>query len=171
MSVEIYNNVKKMLARRGYKNIEKIEKCALPEVLNQFYIQDNETMVLFITTNEKITIKFICNIIATCKHNNIILIHNSELTNDAVKNILENSIFHVETFTFNQFCYDYFEIIFENPNETNIEKVDKIKEWNKVSILLTTDPLARYMGLRDGDFVLGKFSGTNEISYRRVKTC
>ena len=104
----------------------------------------------------------------------IIIIHDTVLTSDAKQNMTnscDNTVFYqFEVFTFDELSYDIFETLFENPeDETNIKILDKsFKQTNvnKLPIILSSDPLARYLRIRQGDIVEGRF-GDCSISLRR----
>jgi hypothetical protein len=173
-----------MLTRRGYVLGEFIDTDIGgddPGTKPRLYVTkpDNKRAVVFFVNKkvkggDKITINVLKNIISLAKEEHIIIVHNTVLTSDAKQNMtnsnrsflhrINTSLFQFETFTFDELSYDYFEVFENEPNVTFVQK--QIPDANKFPILLSSDPLARYLGIQNGDIVQGKF-GDKMITIRR----
>ncbi|ASZ85045.1 065L [Cherax quadricarinatus iridovirus] len=165
----IKKNIKLMMTRRGciVKNFVESEDF-FPK-----YIVENENgetvFVYFIEKSDnviKITTSLLKNIMAASKNIvNIVIVHNTVLTPDA-KNCIQKGVdlYNFQTFTYDEMSFDYFEILPEDPQIKILDS--KIPNWNKLPILLYTDPLARYMNAKPGDILQGKF-GDDLITLRR----
>lgn len=180
-SVQKYTQL--MLNRRGFR-IEQIidtDEKGISGKKPRYIAVNNHSEKLFVffiykteKEREKITGKVIASIISTAKDiTHIIIVHNIALTSDANKNVTNSihrpyPLFYFETFTFHEMMFDLFEVLFENIElDDNIKKVSKFKDFSKLPILLTSDSIARYLGLREGDVLCGRFDGNLDLSYRR----
>jgi len=182
-TVQLYTRL--MLTRRGYVLGEFIDTDIDGENAGtkpRLYVTkpNNKRAVVFFVINkkvkggDKITINVLKNIISLAKVDHILIVHNTVLTSDAKQNMtnsnrsflhqIETSPFRFETFTFDELSYDYFDVFKDEPMITFIQK--QIPDSNKLPILLSADPLARYLGIQNGDIVQGKF-GDKIITIRR----
>jgi hypothetical protein len=177
-------NTELMLKRRGYTIIKKLEEpTKVKSEKTPHFIAENNTshkiIIFFLKKNikEKITTKIITSAVHAADNiYHIILIHNVVFTPDATKHI-ENSktnqfsSYVFEVFTFQELMYDLFNVLFQNAElDDNIIKIPhKFAHYTKLGTLLTTDPIARYLFLKDSDIVCGRFDFTNEISFRKCK--
>lgn len=164
---------KLMLTRRGYTDIVETEnrsklvakKPNLKKVIVFFLNKE--------VYGDKITTQIFKQLIVASKEIfHIILVHEIPLTADAKQNVTlisedQNSeLYRFETFTFDDLKYDLFEALFEDANDPqNVVFCKKIID--KIPIILYTDPLAKYVGARSGDFLLGYFDGSKNLEYRR----
>lgn len=172
-----------MMKRREYEELEFIttdeegNEGKKPRILAKTKIGDR-VLIFFIVTKtptEKVTMNVLKSIISVSKTiNHIIIIHNTVLTPDAKQTVAGGSgvysFYNFETFTFDEMRYDLYECLFEDPDsEDNIVilKESNIQEKNKLPILISSDPIARYLEIRQGDVVRGRFDGTKHFSYRR----
>jgi hypothetical protein len=175
-----------MLTRRGYVLGEFIDTDIDGENAGtkpRLYVTkpNNKRAVVFFVSNkkvkggDKITINVLKNIISlAAKVDHILIVHNTVLTSDAKQNMtnsnrsflhqIETSPFRFETFTFAELSYDYFGVFKHEPMITFVQK--QIPDSNKLPILLSSDPLARYLGIQNGGIVQGKF-GDEIITIRR----
>jgi len=118
---------------------------------------------------DKVTINVVKSIISMAKDiTHILIVHNTVLTSDAKQNITNSSdkviaLYQFETFTFDELSYDLIDVQHNPPDITFIKKPPNA---NKLPILLSSDPLARYMRIRHGDIVQGRF-GDEMITIRR----
>ena len=177
-------NTEVMLKRRGYSIIKKLEKPekSKSEKIPHFIAENDKKHKLIIfffkkNSKEKITTKIITSTVSAADNiHHVILIHNVVFTPDATKHI-ENSktnqfsLYTFEVFTFQELMYDLFDVLFQDTKlDDNIVKISyKIKHCNKLPTLLITDPIARYLFLKENDIVCGRFDFTNEISFRKCK--
>ncbi len=171
-----------MLTRRGYTDIDFIDADEegnpgkKPRFIARNPLLKHKLIVFFIhkqNKTEKVTINVVKSIISIAKEiTHIMIVHDTVLTSDAKQNITNSSdsvisLYQFETFTFDDMSYDLFSVLFEDPNDkSNINIVKKHANSNKFPILLSTDPLARYLRFRQGDVVEGRFGDTN-ITLRR----
>jgi hypothetical protein len=176
--VKKYTNL--MLTRRGYTSINYTEIDAAGSKPRFTALKPNreKVIIFFINTvdkTEKVTINIVKSIISIAKDiTHIIIVHNTVLTSDAKQNITNStdetiSLYQFETFTFDELSYDLFEVLYEDiDDKTNIQIKQHYSFVNKqkLSILHSTDPIARYLRIRHGDIVVGRF-GNNMISIRR----
>ena len=156
---------------------------------------DNTKAIVFFvhkkSKTDKVTINVVKAIISMAKEiTHILIIHDTVLTSDAKQNITNSSdkviaLYQFETFTFDELSYDLLDIQRYPPNITFVKPRNAATERSstgggaaterlrsacdsvaKMPILLSSDPLARYMRIRPGDIVLGRF-GDEMITIRR----
>lgn len=161
-----------MLERRGY-NYYKFKK-----IFNSFEFSKNPIEndnkeecdgVCVFFRDIKITVEIIKKIFSTINgYKKIIIFHNTSLTTETNKNILNCKIYNVEIFNTNIFTFDFFKVLFKNKDDKfNIKKIEPFKESSKLPIILESDPICKYMNIVSGDIVSGKFDGTDYISLRK----
>jgi hypothetical protein len=162
-TVKMYTKL--MLTRRGYVMdtsnnmiIDTATKQNGNKVLVYFFQKQNKT--------DKVNINVVKYVMSTAKNiNHIIIVHDTVLTPDAKQHMLNtNSIFTFEMFTFDELMYDLLEIQRYPPEIKVFDKPPP--NTNKIPILCTSDPLARYFRMQTGNVVQGRF-GDNIISLRR----
>lgn len=118
---------------------------------------------------DKVTINVVKAIISMAKEiTHILIVHNTVLTSDAKQNITNSSdeviaLYQFETFTFDELSYDLLDVQRYPPDITFVKPP---RNAAKLPILLSSDPLARYMRIRHGDVVQGRF-GDDIITLRR----
>lgn len=118
---------------------------------------------------DKVTINVVKNIISIAKEiMHILIVYDTVLTPDAKQHITNSSddaisLYQFETFTFDDLSYDLLDVQRYPPD---ITFVNPPHNATKLPILLSSDPLARYMRIRPGDIVQGRF-GDEMITLRR----
>ena len=118
---------------------------------------------------DKVTINVVKAIISMAKEiTHILIVHNTVLTSDAKQNITNSSdeviaLYQFETFTFDELSYDLLDVQRYPPDITFVKPP---RNAAKLPILLSSDPLARYMRISHGDVVQGRF-GDDIITLRR----
>lgn len=129
-----------------------------------------KAIVFFIhkkSKTDKVTINVVKAIISMAKEiTHILIVHDTILTSDAKQNTTnssnEVSLYQFEIFTFDELSYDLLDVQRYPPNITFVT----LPNATKLPILLSSDPLARYMRIRHGDVVQGRF-GDEIITLRR----
>ena len=132
----------------------------------------SKAIVFFVhkkSKTDKVTINVVKSIISMAKEiTHILIVYDTVLTPDAKQNITNSNdeviaLYQFETFTFDELSYDLLDVQRHPPD---IVFVKKPTGANKLPILLSSDPLARYMRIRHGDIVQGRF-GDEMITIRR----
>ena len=167
-----------MLTRRGYV-IEKFmdtDEEGVPDKKPRLIVtkpDGSKAIVFFVckkSKTDKVTINVVKAIISMAKEiTHILIVHNTVLTSDAKQNITNSSdeviaLYQFETFTFDELSYDILDAQRHSPDIMFVEKPQNV-EANKLPTLLSSDPLARYMRIRQGDIVQGRF-GDETITIR-----
>lgn len=166
-----------MLTRRGYRIGEFMDtdEEGVPGKKPRLLItkpDGSKAIVFFVhkkSKTDKVTINVVKAIISMAKEiTHILIVHDTVLTPDAKQNITNSSeeviaLYQFETFTFDELSYDLLDVQHHPPD---IKFVKKPIGANKLPILLSSDPLARYMRIRHGDIVQGRF-GDEMITIRR----
>jgi len=144
----VKKNVILMLERRGFTTL-------LTENNEYFFAQKDSEVCIFVyfVNFVKVNIDKIKFIISSSKFNDklikhIILIHAKSLTPDA-ENVIRNTVFKIETFTFEEFYFDLVEIIAPH----KIYNGSPLKEKNKLPIILESDMVSRYFGFTKGQII------------------
>lgn len=171
--VKTYTNL--MLTRRGYiigDFVDTDEEGASGKKPRLLITKPDGTsaIVFFVrkkSKTDKITINVVKAIISMAKEiTHIIIVHNTVLTSDAKQNITNSSdalinLYQFETFTFDELSFDLLE-----RNPPNITFIKPPPNVNKLPSILSSDPLAKYLRIRHGDVVQGRF-GDELITIRR----
>jgi hypothetical protein len=174
----IRKNTDLMLIRRGYMIGEFIDtdEEGVPGKKPRLIItkpNGSKAIVFFIKTKnktEKITINVVKAVISMAKEiTHILIVHNTILTSDAKQNITNSndhfiSLYQFETFTFEELSYDLLNVQRYPPDITFIKY--PINNANKLPIILSSDPIAKYLKICHGDIVKGRF-GDDVITMRR----
>jgi|OpeIllAssembly_1097287.scaffolds.fasta_scaffold893424_1 DNA-directed RNA polymerase subunit H (RpoH/RPB5) len=163
----ILENVKNMLLRRGYDDIKFIDLDNKPRITAT---RSNETVNVFFVIYMKVTVNVIKSIISISNSNHIIIINTFPLTPDARQtlnnmpvNSTDKELFKFELFSSDEMSYDIIPIV---PKHLKIQNSNRIKEWSKLPILLTSDIVSRYYNFQSGDIIeITEDCGT--LSYRR----
>jgi len=119
---------------------------------------------------DKVTINVVKAIISMAKEiTHILIVHDTVLTPDAKQNITNSTdeliaLYQFETFTFDDLSYDLLDVQRHSPDITILTKAPP--QANRLPVLLASDPLARYLRIRPGDIVQGRF-GDEMITIRR----
>jgi hypothetical protein len=170
-----------MLTRRGYtiKDFTDVDEEDVPGKKPRLVVtkpDSTQAIVFFVhkkSKTDKVTINVVKSIISMAKEiTHILIVHDTVLTSDAKQNITSSnddviSLYQFETFSFDELSYDLLDIQRHSPDITILHT--KPPGANKLPILLSTDPLARYMRIRRGDIVQGRF-GDELITIRRCVT-
>jgi hypothetical protein len=153
MSSNVKINTIKMLQRRGYDKVVENQT----EYIKAVNTEKDETIIVFFVEFTKVKM-----IIAKAKFlYNVIIVHAKSLTPDAKYTLTLNRLFHFETFTYDEMGYDPIDIVPIHRLFTG-----KIKESNKLPIILSTDIIVRYYGFKKGSIV--EIEDDGYINYRRV---
>lgn len=173
----VRTNTELMLTRRGYiiKEFTDIDDGVSGKKPRLIVTKPDGTMaiVFFIhkkNKTDKVTINVVKAVISIAKEiTHVIIIHDTVLTSDAKQNIINSSdtfisLYQFETFTFDEFGYDLFDVQRYPPDITVLRKPPP--DSKKFPVLLSSDPIARYLRLRHGDIVQGRF-GDESITIRR----
>ena len=166
-----------MLTRRGYTIGEfmDIDEEGVPGKKPRLIVtkpDDTKAIVFFVhkkSKTDKVTINVVKAIISMAKEiTHILIVHDTVLTSDAKQNITNSSdaviaLYQFETFTFDELSYDLLDVQRYPPD---ITFVNPPRNAAKLPILLSSDPLARYMRIRLRDIVQGRF-GDEMITLRR----
>jgi hypothetical protein len=174
-TVRIYTEL--MLTRRGYVIGDFIDtdEEGTPGKKPRLIVTEpngSNAIVFFInkkSKTDKVTINVVKAVISMAKEiTHIIIVHDTVLTSDAKQNITNSTdeiitLYQFETFTCDELSYDLLDIQRHPPDITFIKAPINA---NKLPILLSSDPLARYMRIRHGDIVQGRF-GDEIITLRR----
>lgn len=153
----VKQNTIKMLNRRGYDQLVEDESEYIKMVNDA-----EEPIMVFFVEHTKVKIDIVKMIIAKVKFiYNVIIVHAKSLTPDAKYTLSFNKLFHFETFTFDEMMYDPIEIV-------PIHRLykGKIKEQNKLPIIMATDIIVRYFDFKKGSII--EIDDDGYISYRRV---
>lgn len=160
-----------MLTRRGYVigEFTDVDEEGVPSKKPRLIVTkpDNTKAIVFFVhkKSNKVTINVVKSIISMAKEiTHILIVHDTVLTSDANHVI---NLYNFETFTFDELSYDLLERHRHSPDITFLKKAPP--EANKLPILLSTDPLARYLRICHGDIVQGRF-GDEMITIRRCVT-
>jgi hypothetical protein len=167
-----------MLTRRGYVigDFTDIDEEGVPGKKPRLVVakpDGTQAIVFFVhkkSKTDKVTINVVKAIISMAKEiMHILIVHDTVLTSDAKQNITNSSddLYQFETFSFDELSYDLLDIQRHSPDITFLKKAPS--GANKLPILLSTDPLARYLRIRHGDIVKGRF-GDEMITIRRCVT-
>lgn len=152
----VKENTIKMLNRRGYDTLVENETEYIKMT------NDDESIMVFFVEHTKVKIDIVKMIISKSKFiYNVIIVHAKSLTPDAKYTLSFNKLFHFETFTFDEMMYDPIEVV---PTHRLYE--GKIKESNKLPVILSTDIIVRYFDFKRGSIV--EIDDDGYISYRRV---
>lgn len=164
-----------MLTRRGYTIGEFMDTDdeGIPKPRLFVTKPDNTKVIVFFVNKksktDKVTINVVKAIISMAKEiTHILIVHDTILTSDAKQNIINTSdevvtLYQFETFTFDELSYDLLDVQRQPPDITFVKPP---RDAAKLPILLSSDPLARYMRIRHGDIVQGRF-GDEIITLRR----
>jgi hypothetical protein len=166
-----------MLTRRGYTigGFMDTDEEGVPGKKPRLIVtkpNGTKAIVFFVhkkSKTDKVTINVVKAIISMAKEiTHILIVHNTVLTSDAKQNITNSSdeviaLYQFETFTFDELSYDLLDVQHCPPDITFVKPP---RNAAKLPILLSSDPLARYMGIRHGDVVQGRF-GDDIITLRR----
>jgi hypothetical protein len=170
-----------MLTRRGYvigdfTDIDEEGVAGKKPRLVVTKPDGTQAIVFFVhkkSKTDKVTINVVKAIISMAKEiTHILIVHDTVLTSDAKHNITNSSddviaLYQFETFSFDELSYDLLDIQRHSPDINFLNKA--LPGVNKLPILLSTDPLARYLRIRHGDIVKGRF-GDEMITIRRCVT-
>lgn len=173
----VRNYTELMLTRRGYTvgDFMDTDEEGVPGKKPRLLVtkpDDTKAIVFFVhkkSKTDKVTINVVKAIISMAKEiTHILIVHDTVLTSDAKQNITNSNdeviaLYQFETFTFDELSYDLFEVHRHPPDITFVKPP---RNAAKLPILLSSDPLARYMGIRHGDVVQGRF-GDEMITIRR----
>jgi hypothetical protein len=173
----VRNYTELMLTRRGYiiGDFMDTDEEGVPGKKPRLIVTkpDGTKVIVFFVYKkskiDKITINVVKAIISMAKEiTHIIIVHNTVLTSDAKQNITNSSneviaLYQFETFTFDELSYDLLDVQRYPPDITFVKPP---RNAAKLPILLSSDPLARYMRIRHGDIVQGRF-GDDIITLRR----
>jgi DNA-directed RNA polymerase subunit H (RpoH/RPB5) len=161
----IVENVKNMLLRRGYDDIKFIDLDNKPRIIAT---RSNEIVNVFFVIYMKVTVNVIKSIISTSNSSHIIIINTFPLTPDARQtlnsmpvNSTDKELFKFELFSSDEMSYDIIPIV---PKHRKIH--NRIKEWSKLPILLTSDIVSRYYNFQSGD-IIEIIEDCGTPSYRR----
>lgn len=166
-----------MLTRRGYTIGDFIDtdEEGVPGKKPRLIVtkpDDTKAIVFFVhkkSKTDKITINVVKTIISMAKEiTHILIVHNTVLTSDAKQNISNSNddviaLYQFETFTFDELSYDLLDVQRYPPDITFVKPPCNA---TKLPILLSSDPLARYMRISHGDIIQGRF-GDEIITLRR----
>jgi hypothetical protein len=166
-----------MLTRRGYTIGDFIDtdEEGVPGKKPRLIVTKpggTKAIVFFVhkkSKTDKVTINVVKAIISMAKKiTHILIVHNTVLTSDAKQNITNSSdegiaLYQFETFTFDELSYDLLDVQRYPPD---IAFVKPPHNAAKLPVLLSSDPLARYMKIGHGDIVQGRF-GDEIITLRR----
>lgn len=172
----VIDNVKLMFNRRGYINRDdddEKEKKIYPHADIRYalnYRDGDANVVAYFVKGAKISIDVIKNVITKIDENvkHVFLIYDKCLTPDAKSAVSINKIFVFELFSFDEMSYDVISL-----SRSRYSKFDKssetiFKEWNKLPIVLSTDPICKYYGFKSGNIILIKDEeDEGEVSLRR----
>jgi len=170
--MDVRNYTELMLTRRGYiiGDFTDIDEKGVPGKKPRLVVtkpDGTQAIVFFVhkkRKTDKITINVVKAIIAMAKEiTHILIVHDTTLTSDAKQTTNSDNIYQYETFTFDELSYDMLSIQHHPPDITFVRSP---LSGSKLPILLSTDPLARYLGIRHGDIVKGRF-GDDIITIRR----
>jgi hypothetical protein len=173
----VRNYTELMLTRRGYiiGDFMDTDEEGVPGKKPRLIVTkpDGTKVIVFFVYKkskiDKITINVVKAIISMAKEiTHIIIVHNTVLTSDAKQNITNSSneviaLYQFETLTFDELSYDLLDVQRYPPDITFVKPP---RNAAKLPILLSSDPLARYMRIRHGDIVQGRF-GDDIITLRR----
>jgi len=174
----VRNYTKLMLTRRGY-TIDKFmdtDEKGVPGKKPRLIVtkpDDTKAIVFFVqkkSNTDKVTINVVKAIISMAKEiTHILIVHDTVLTPDAKQNITNSSdkfiaLYQFETFTFDELSYDLLDVQRYPPDITFVKPPPR--NAAKLPILLSSDPLARYMRIRHGDIIQARF-GDEMITLRR----
>ena len=176
-TVQTYTEL--MLTRRGYVIGEFMDtdEEGVPGKKPRLIVtkpDGSKAIVFFVhkkSKTDKVTINVVKAIISMAKEiTHILIVHDTVLTSDAKQNITNSSdeviaLYQFETFTFDELSYDLLDVQRHSPDIMFVKKPPLVAA-NKLPILLSSDPLARYMRIRHGDIVQGRF-GDETITIRR----
>ena len=173
---EIISNVEKMLTKRKYYSIifhENNFECPFfsSKYINKENLEKTNITIFIKIFPKKITTTLFQKIFEFMKSNHIIFIHDTVLAPD-VKNIFslpseKRNFFIFENFSLEDFQYDLFSILFSGINFQVLPKKNSFKK-QKISKILKSDPIVKYLGLDYDDVIFGNFSYNDEIDVRRV---
>ncbi len=166
-----------MLTRRGYTigDFMDTDEEGVPGKKPRLIVtkpDGTKAIVFFVykkSKTDKVTINVVKAIISMAKEiTHILIVHNTVLTSDAKQNITNSSdeviaLYQFETFTFDELSYDLLDVQRYPPDITFVKPP---RNAAKLPILLSSDPLARYMRISHGDVVQGRF-GDDIITLRR----
>jgi hypothetical protein len=166
-----------MLTRRGYTigDFMDTDEEGVPGKKPRLIVtkpDGTKAIVFFVykkSKTDKVTINVVKAIISTAKEiTHILIVHNTVLTSDAKQNITNSSdevmaLYQFETFTFDELSYDLLDVQRYPPDITFVVPP---RNAAKLPVLLSSDPLARYMRISHGDIVQGRF-GDEIITLRR----
>ncbi len=172
----VRNYTELMLTRRGYTigDFMDTDEEGVPGKKPRLVVtkpDDTKAIVFFVHKKskiDKVTINVVKTIISMAKEiTHILIVHDTVLTSDAKQNITNSNdeniaLYQFETFTFDELSYDLFEV----SHPPDITFIKPPRNAAKLPILLSSDPLARYMRIRHGDVVQGRF-GDEMITIRR----
>lgn len=169
---EIISNVEKMLTKRKHDEIKFHKNNFEYPFFSSKNLKKEKIVAIFLKIfPKKITTSIFQKIFQFMKVNHIIFIHDTVLSPD-VKYIFslpseKRELFIFENFSLENFQYDLFSILL---SEMNFQVLPKENLFNKqkISKILKSDPLIRYLGLQTGDVILGNFGYNNEIDVRCV---
>ena len=173
----IRNYTELMLTRRGYTigDFMDTDEEGVPGKKPRLIMtkpDGTKAIVFFVhkkSKADKVTINVVKAIISMAKEiTHILIVHNTVLTSDAKQNITNSSyeviaLYQFETFTFDELSYDLLDVQRYPPDITFVKPP---RNAAKLPILLSSDPLARYMRISHGDVVQGRF-GDDIITLRR----
>jgi hypothetical protein len=169
-------NVEKMLKKRKYYSIVFHEKdfefpYFFSKYINKENLEEKNITIFLKIFPKKITTTLFQKIFQFMKINHIIFIHDTVLSPD-VKYIFslpseKRKFFIFEHFSLEDFQYDLFSIMFSKVNFQVLPKENCFKK-QKISKILKSDPLVKYLGLDHDDVIFGNFSYNDEIDVRRV---
>jgi len=173
----IRNYTELMLTRRGYTigDFMDTDEEGVPGKKPRLIMtkpDGTKAIVFFVhkkSKADKVTINVVKAIISMAKEiTHILIVHNTVLTSDAKQYITNSSdeviaLYQFETFTFDELSYDLLDVQRYPPDITFVKPP---RNAAKLPILLSSDPLARYMRIRHGDVVQGRF-GDDIITLRR----
>lgn len=156
------------MSYRGYIKIDEYDNNLIMEDI------DGNKIIVFICDSD-VNIQILKNYITILKESNVfhsIIIYKNKITPSSTK-ILQNikRLYEIELFTFQEMSYDIQETKYFYPHIklNNCEKKEIINKFGyKIPIILSTDPVIRYLNYKKGDIVkiLRK---DNYIHYRLIK--
>lgn len=165
-------NIDKMMERRGFHFERQLE------LLFFLYEKENDSCIVCIFPNDKLSIETLREIIQFCEsqkcRNIVLILQNYWSTN--CKKILENlTFFSIDIFYLKEFQYDLTELYYYVPHEKiddpNLIQEIKTSFGNSMPVLLKTDVISRYFKFERGDIIRVRRNdfNTETICYRIVK--
>jgi DNA-directed RNA polymerase subunit H (RpoH/RPB5) len=166
MDIVVIENVKKMLARRGYNDIKYTD--IEPQIIAK-NTETSDIINVFFVQYVKVTINVIKSIISASTSTHIIIVNSFPLTPDAKQTLnsmlssssiqSEDRLFKFELFSEEEMSYDIISIV---PQHRKINNIN----GSKLPIILSTDIVSRYYDFRPGDIIeITEENGV--LAYRR----